>query len=106
MAKYLIEATYTPEGLQGLMKDKASGRQAAVGKLLESVGGKLESVYYCFGDRDVILIVDAPDNTAVAAISLTACATGLVRIKTTPLLTVQETDKALGMKPAYRGPGR
>lgn len=106
MAKYLIEATYSAEGLQGLMKEKASGRQAAVAKLLESIGGKLESMYYCFGDRDVIVIADAPDNASALAVSFNGCATGLVRIKTTPLLTVQEADQALGRSVAYRGPGR
>jgi len=106
MAKYMIQASYTAEGLQGLMKDKASGRQAAVTKMLKSVGGKLDAIYYCFGDYDVVVIADAPDNVTAAAVSLTACASGLVRIKTTPLLTVKETDAALAKSPAYRGPGQ
>ncbi len=41
MPKYLIHASYTAEGLKGLQKDKASGRQQAVRQVLESVGGKL-----------------------------------------------------------------
>ena len=106
MAKYLIQAAYSAEGLAGLIKDKASGRKAAITKLLKSVGGKLESVYYSFGDYDVLVIVDAPDNGAIAAASITASATGLVRIKTTPLLTVEETDKALEKAVEYRPPGR
>ncbi len=106
MAKYLIQASYTAEGLKGLTKDKASGRKAAVSKLFESVGGRLDSMYYCFGDDDVLLIVDAPDNAAAAAAGLSASASGLVRTKTTTLLTVDEMDRALEKAPQYRPPGK
>ena len=44
MPKFLIEGSYTPEGLRGLAKDKASGRQAAVSEALNSLGGKLEGL--------------------------------------------------------------
>ena len=105
MAKYLIQGSYTAEGLKGLLKDKASGRQAAVKKTLASVGGKVESFHYAFGDYDVALIVDLPDNVSAAAISLKVSASGLVRTKTTPLLTVEEADQALQKSIDYRAPG-
>ena len=57
-------------------------------------------------DYDVILIADVPDEAAMAAASINACSTGLVRIKTTPLLTIAETDQALGEKVEYQAPGR
>jgi len=103
--KYLIQAAYTAEGLQGLIKDRASGRRAAVGRALEAIGGKIESIYYTFGDYDVILIADIPDNVSAAAMSIRVSGSGLVRTKTTPLLTVEETDLALGRTVAYRPPG-
>jgi uncharacterized protein with GYD domain len=106
MAKYLIQASYTAEGLKGLQKDKASGRRTAVASAAESLGGKLESIYYCFGQDDVIAIFDLPDNVAVSALSLTVSASGMVRTRTTPLLTVEEVDKALAKNPNYRAPGR
>ena len=46
MAKYLVEASYSADGLKGLMKDKGSGRLAAVKKAVSSVGGKLECMYF------------------------------------------------------------
>ena len=49
MPKYLVQASYTGEGLKGLMKDKASGRKAAVSAAMASVGGSLEAMYFCFG---------------------------------------------------------
>ena len=105
MAKYLITASYSGEGLKGLYKDKASGRRQAVGQALESVGGKLESMYYALGEYDVVIVADLPDNIAASALSLAASATGLVRTRTTALMTVEETDKALGATVRFRGAG-
>jgi uncharacterized protein with GYD domain len=106
MPKYLIQASYTTEGLKGLMKDKGSGRKAAVDKLLASIGGKVESFYYSFGENDVVIIADVPDNASAAALAIATTSSGLVRIKTTPLLTIEETDKALQKSVTYRGPGQ
>jgi len=102
----MIEASYTAEGLKGLQKDKASGRKAAVSKVVESVGGKVEAVYYALGEHDVIVIADLPNTVAAAALALGVSATGLVRTKTTALLTVEETDQAIGKKLDYQAPGR
>src|SRR3954466_1464407 len=62
MPKYLMRASYTAEGLKGLQKDKASGRKAAITQALEGLGGKLESLYFTFGEDDagVILRVSPP----------------------------------------------
>lgn len=106
MAKYMIQAAYTAEGLQGLLRDKASGRRAAVSRALEALGGKLESIYYSFGDYDVLVIADVPDNVTAAAVGLNVSSSGLVRTRTTPLLTVDEADKALQKTIEYRAPGR
>ena len=48
------------------------------------------------GEEDVIVIFDLPDNASAAALAFSVSATGLVRTKTTPLLTIEETDQALG----------
>jgi uncharacterized protein with GYD domain len=106
MAKYLIEGTYTPEGLRGLAKDKASGRKAAVQAALKSVKGKVESFHFAFGSYDFLVIVDAPNNVAAAALSMAVGSAGLVRLKTIPLLTVDEVDQAIGVQTKYRGPGQ
>jgi uncharacterized protein with GYD domain len=106
MPKYLIQASYSPEGLQGVMKDKASGRKAAIEKALKSVGGKLEGMYYSFGDYDVVLVADVPDNISAAALSFSVCSTALAHTKTTPLLTVEETDKVIQKTVTYKAPGK
>ena len=106
MAKYLVEASYSADGLKGLEKDKASGRRAAVGKAVEGLGGKLESFYFCLGDYDVVTIVDLPDIVSVTALAMHVSDTGLVRTKTIALLSVEEADKAIQKKVDYRAPGR
>jgi uncharacterized protein with GYD domain len=105
MPKYLITASYSAEGIKGLLKEGGSSRRAVVQKIAESVGGKLESLYYTFGEHDVIAIYDVPDNVTATAISLTVGATGLVRITTTPLVTPEEVDAATKKSVSYRGPG-
>ena len=52
-----------------------------------------------------MLIVDLPDNVAAAAIATTASGSGTVRLHTTPLLTVDEADKALAAEVKYRPAG-
>ena len=106
MPKYLIQASYSSEGLKGLQKDKASGRRAAVMTACEGMGGKLDAIYYCLGEHDVIAIVDLPNTQAATALSVTVSASGLVHTKTTALLTVEEADQALGKPVSYRPPGR
>jgi len=105
MAKYLIAASYTAEGLRGLAKDKASGRKKAVEKALASVGGKLDAVYYALGKWDVFVIADFPDNLAAASMAVAVSSTGLFRTQTTPLFTVAEADHLFDKAVAYRAPG-
>jgi uncharacterized protein with GYD domain len=106
MAKFMIEASYSAEGLKGLHKDKSAGRKAAVAKAAEALGGKLEAYYFALGEHDVVTILDLPDTVSATALALAASGSGLVRTKTTVLLTVEETDKALQKKVGYRAPGK
>jgi uncharacterized protein with GYD domain len=106
MPKYLCQASYSPEGVIGLMKDTASGRRSAVKAGVKSVGGKLESFYFSFGSDDVIIIVDLPDNIAAARLAASVAVSGLVSMITTPLLTVEEMDKALSKEAKYQAPGQ
>ena len=105
MAKFMIQANYVGDGLKGLLKEGGSSRRAAVDKLLSSVGGKVESFYYAFGDTDAYVIVDVPDNVTAAAVALTVGASGAVNCRTTVLMTPEEVDQAVKKSPAYRAPG-
>jgi uncharacterized protein with GYD domain len=106
MPKYLFQASYTTEGLRGLDRDSASGRKADVQSAVKALGGKVEAFYYSFGADDVVIILDLPDNVMAAAVALTTSRTGAVKVRTTPLLTVEEVDKALEVQIQYRAPGK
>jgi len=104
--KYLVQANYVGEGLKGLLKDGGTVRRAAVEKLFGSVGGKVEAFYYAFGDTDLFVIADLPDNVTATALSLTVNAAGAVTAKVTVLLTPEEIDAAVKKTPSYRPPGK
>ncbi|HKE37526.1 MAG TPA: GYD domain-containing protein [Candidatus Baltobacteraceae bacterium] len=107
MPKYLVEATYTSEGVQGLIKAGGSARRKVVEDTCAAVGGKLEAFYFVFGDRDAVIIADIPSNEAAAALSMAVNATGALRTRTTPLLTLEEIDAAAKdeIHVHYRAPG-
>lgn len=105
MAKYLIKASYTVEGTKGLLKEGGSSRRAAVAQMIQGMGGKLEAFYYAFGAPDVFAIMDVPDATAAAAISLVINSKGAAQVSTTPLITPEEIDAACKKSVAYRAPG-
>ena len=105
MAKYLIAASYSAEGLRGLAKDKASGRKKAIEKAVASVGGKVGAVYYALGEWDVYVVADFPDNLAAASMAIAVSSTGMVRTQTTPLFTVEEADHLFDKSVTYRPPG-
>ena len=105
MPKYLFNASYTLEGVRGLMKEGGSARKAVVERAIKSLGGSLESMYFAFGDADAVLIADLPDNATAAAISLIAGAAGGANVSTTVLLTPEEMDAAAKKQADYSPPG-
>src|SRR5689334_15626123 len=94
MPRFLIEASYTLEGVKGLVKEGGSKRREAASAAIQGLGGKLEAFYYAFGEPDALLIAELPDNASAAAASLAINASGAVTIKTIVLLTPEEMDIA------------
>ena len=105
MPKFLIEASYTLDGVKGLQSAGGSSRREAVAQIAESVGGQLEAFYFAFGDADAYVIVDLPDNESATAVALTVNAGGGATAKTVVLLTPEEVDAAAQRSVEYRPPG-
>ena len=105
MAKFLIKAAYTAEGTRGLMKEGGTARRAAIQKLVEAQGGKLEAFYYAYGADDAIIIVDMDANAGLA-LTLAVNASGAARLQSAPLITPEDVDKATKASVAYTPPGR
>ena len=106
MAKYLIKASYTADGAKGLMKDGGTKRLDTIKAAMKSVGGSFETGYFALGEHDVYAIVDAPDHVAISAVSITAGASGAVRVSTTALMTAADVDAAVKKAVTYTAPGR
>ena len=106
MSKYMIKASYSPEGIKGVMAKGGTARVAAVEKLAAGVGGTLESFYFAFGGDDIYAIVDAPSHEAMAAIAGTVTGTGaLSGYETIVLLTAEQIDAAANLAVDYTPPG-
>jgi uncharacterized protein with GYD domain len=105
MPKFMVKTRYTPEGIKGLRKDKASGREKAVAAACEAMGGKLDALYYALGEDDAVTIVDLPSLAHAASLALAIGSSGMCGVQTVALLTVAEMDKALAEDVKYRPPG-
>ncbi len=106
MPKYLWKGSYTAEGMKGLREEGGSARRDAIARLAESLGGKLEGCYFGFGQDDLYLIYEMPDNVTATAGALIVAATGAVSGYTIPLITPEEVDQAITKIGEYRAPGR
>jgi uncharacterized protein with GYD domain len=95
MPYFLIEAAYK-EGAARAMVAHPHNRAEVVEKACQSLGGRLHSLFFAFGDFDVVCIVELPDNQAAAAMALGIGATGAVsKYRTTVLMTPDEAIAAM-----------
>jgi uncharacterized protein with GYD domain len=96
MAIYMYQAAYTAQSWAAQVK-KPENRVEAVGrKACEAVGGKLLGGWYCFGDYDLVIVADVPDNESMTAIAVAIAAGGAIKSsKTTVLMAGTEIAGAL-----------
>jgi uncharacterized protein with GYD domain len=95
MALYMYQGAYTAESVAAQIKDPQD-RMEAVRPALEAMGGKIVAGGYPFGEYDVILLFEAPDDTTAASMVLAVAAGGAFRSgKTTRLLSGQEWIESL-----------
>ena len=103
MPFYLFQGRYTPAALKAMV-DKPQDREAAARPLVEAVGGKLHHVFFCFGQEDVIALIEAPDDTAMAACAMIIGGSGAFGGgATTKLMTSAEAQKAMTSAQKARG---
>ena len=105
MPKYLFQANYTAQGLQGLLKEGGTSRRRVFEEMAREQGGALESFYYAFGGTDLYLTFDLRDTATAAAISLSIGAGGALTITTVQLISPEEIDEACAKTVTYRLPG-
>ena len=105
MPKFLVAASYTQEGFAGVQGKGGSSRRDAIEHMVGEMGGRLESLHFSFGEQDVYVIVDVPDNEAAAAVAMAVGASGAAQTTTVVLLTPEQVDEAARRSVSYRPPG-
>ena len=90
MPFYLYQVAYTQATARTLVDDPQDREQMAR-TAIELLGGKLHSFHFAFGEYDVVMIAEMPDNIAAGALSLGGASRGAFsKLHTTPLLTTAE----------------
>ena len=92
--------------LTGIVYDGGTKRREVVEKLIKSLDGTLEAFYYAFGEDDLFIIGDFPDNVHATAASLISNALGSSKTTITVLLTPEEVDQATKISGEYSPPGQ
>lgn len=106
MPYYLVQMSYTREAVKTL-EEHPHNRFEELRPVYEEFGITIREAFLAFGDYDVVLLLEAPDNVRAAAISLAVTAEGAVaHYKTTPLLTWDEGVEAMrvAQRSGYRPP--
>jgi uncharacterized protein with GYD domain len=95
MPHYLQQIAYSREGWEAVVANPQN-RIEAVRPAIEKLGGKIESAWFAFGDYDIVVIAEMPDNVSIAAIAMAFAAGGACRsVHTTPLISPEEAVQAL-----------
>ncbi|MEM8790501.1 MAG: GYD domain-containing protein [Pseudomonadota bacterium] len=103
MAYYLFQARYSRPAIQAMI-DEPQNREEAARPLIEALGGKLLSLFFCFGQEDVLAIIEAPDDKTAAASSMILGASGAFSAgATTKLLSAAEAMEAMGIAKQAQG---
>jgi uncharacterized protein with GYD domain len=95
MADYLMQLSYSTAAWAAMVK-RPENRVEAVRKVVEKLGGKLGGFWFCFGDQDLVGLLEMPDNISAAAFAMAISAGGACKsVKTTPLLKVEDGMEAM-----------
>jgi uncharacterized protein with GYD domain len=107
MPIYMYQGSYTSDAWKAQVKNPLN-RIEQVRPMIEGQGGRILGAYYAFGEYDLVLILEAPDNVSMSALALAAAAGGAIKAsKTTVLLSIEEGIEAMGRAggAGYRPPG-
>ena len=97
MPQYLYQLSYTAESLAAQIQNPQDRLETAARPVLDAIGGKLLGGGFSFGEYDVTILFEAPDDESAAAVSVAVAAGGAVSSsKTTKLLSGEQWVAALG----------
>ena len=95
MPSYLVQCSYASPALASLIANPHD-RSEHVKKVAKKLGGKIVGSWLSFGEHDLVMIVEMPDNISLASLALAAAAGGSLKsVKTTPLMSIADGLAAL-----------
>ena len=94
MPTYIMLTTLTPDGVQTIKNNP--GRIREVNREIEQLGATVKAQWSTLGHFDFVNIVEAPDEAAIARISVALAARGSTKIRTLPALAIDDFLAALG----------
>ena len=95
MTFYMYQASYTAKSMAAQLKDPQDPVEA-IKPALEELGAKIVVAGFPFGEYDVLVVYEAPDDMTAASVAMAVAAAGEVKSgKTTRLLSGQEWLESL-----------
>jgi uncharacterized protein with GYD domain len=93
MPNYVILINWTDQGIKNV-KDTIK-RAKAFETAIEKVGGKSNGIYYTLGKHDLVAIVEAPTDEAIASVMFSTGSLGNVRTETLKAFSTSEVASIL-----------
>lgn len=94
MPKYLMLSTLSEQGLQTLRANPDRVRE--VNRDVEEMGAKVVHQWFVLGPYDFVSIIEAPDASTIARISVALGARGSVHTQSYEMLEVDDLLNLLG----------
>ena len=95
MPTFLYQANYSSDAVKALVKNPQD-RTAAVQGIVAAVGGTLHGCWLSFGKHDIVVIAEAKDDSAMAAIAMAVAAAGsVVNGRVTRLMSMSDGESAM-----------
>lgn len=88
MPNYVILINWTDQGIKNV-KDTIK-RAKSFETAIEKVGGKSNGIYYTLGKHDLVAIVEAPTDEAIASVMFSTGSLGNVRTETLKAFSISE----------------
>ena len=96
MATFISLVSFTDQGIRNIKE--SPNRYEAFKAMVEKVGGQVKGAFYTMGRYDMVLIVEASDEAAIAAM-LKVGSLGNVRTETLRGFSLEEMKKIVGKLP-------
>ena len=95
MALFMYQSTYTAEAVAALIREPED-RIEAVRPGLEAAGARIVAGGFPFGEHEIVLLIEVPDDITAASLGLVGTSSGAFsQVKITQLLSGQEWVESL-----------